>query len=188
VALIPQYDRLLTTTKQQLTALQKPGVKELIELQRQLASEQELRTQITKKLQEAKDSVASGSPRTIVENIRKLADPASLSVGGSEFQAIVAGATAFEATVGTAESQLKVGLVAFEGIVGAQITSWKAKEGEAQKKVDEKRRELEALKVPFDMSYIAKLTKDEASHRQSVNNLNGWKPHLTELHKKRQKC
>jgi DNA repair ATPase RecN len=185
VALVPQYDRLLTTTKQQLTALQKPGVKELIELQRQLASEQELRTQITKKLQEAKDSVASGSPRTIVENIRKLADPASLSVGGSEFQAIVAGARAFEATVGTAESQLKVGLVAFEGIVGAQITSWKAKEGEAQKKVDEKRRELEALKVPFDMSYIAKLTKDEASHLQSVNNLNAWKPHLAELHKKR---
>jgi hypothetical protein len=38
VALIPQYERTLATTWQQLTALQKPGVKELIELQRQLSS------------------------------------------------------------------------------------------------------------------------------------------------------
>ena len=185
VALIPQYDRLLATTRQQLTALQKPGVKELIELQRQLATEQELRSQITEKLEEAKDGVASGSPKTTIEDIRKLADPARLSVGGAEFRAIVEGATMFEATIGTAETQLKAGLTAFERIVTAQITSWKAKESEAQKKVDEKRRELEALKVPFDMSYIAKLAKDEASHQQSVRNLNDWKPHLAGLYKQR---
>lgn len=185
VALIPQYDRLLTTTRQQLTALQKPGVKELIELQRQLATEQELRSQIIEKVQEAKDGVASGSPKTTIEDIRKLADPARLSVGVGEFRAIVEGATTFEATIGTAETQLRAGLIAFERIVTAQIVSWKAKESEALKKVDEKRRELEALKVPFDMSYIAKLTKDEASHQQSVRNLNTWKPHLGDLHKQR---
>ena len=185
VALIPQYDRFLATTRQQLTALQKPGVKELIELQRQLATEQELRTQITKMLQEAKDGVASGSAKTTIEDIRKLADPARLSVGSAEFRAIVEGATTFEATIGTAEAQIKAGLTAFERTVTAQIRSWKTKESEAQKKVDDKRRELEGLKVPFDMSYITKLTKDEASHQQSVKNLNAWKPHLAELQKQR---
>jgi hypothetical protein len=50
---IPQYERLLATTQQQLAALQKPDVKELIELQRQLATEREVRTQILTKLQEA---------------------------------------------------------------------------------------------------------------------------------------
>ncbi len=185
VALIPQYDRFLATTRQQLTALQKPGVKELIELQRQLATEHELRTQITKMLQEAKDGVASGSAKTTIEDIRKLADPARLSVGSAEFRAIVEGATTFEATIGTAEAQIKAGLTAFERTVTAQIRSWKTKESEAQKKVDDKRRELEGLKVPFDMSYITKLTKDEASHQQSVKNLNAWKPHLAELQKQR---
>lgn len=185
VALIPQYNRLLATTRQQLTALQKPRVRELIELQRQLATEQELRSQITEKLQEAKKGVASGSPKSTLEDIRKLADPAHLTVGGVEFQAIVEGAKTFEATIGTAETQLKTGLKAFEMIVSVQIASWKAKESEAQKKVDEKRHELEALKVPFDMSYITKLTKDEASHQQSVKNLNTWKPHLADLRTKR---
>lgn len=50
VQLIPQYERLLATAQQQLAALQKPEVKELIELQRQLASERELRTQILAKI------------------------------------------------------------------------------------------------------------------------------------------
>jgi energy-coupling factor transporter ATP-binding protein EcfA2 len=50
VQLIPQYERLLATTKQQLNALQKPDLKDLIELQRQLAAEREIRTQISTKL------------------------------------------------------------------------------------------------------------------------------------------
>jgi hypothetical protein len=73
----------------------------------------------------------------------------------------------------------------FEEIVADQIVSWKAKETEAQKRIDAKRRELEALKVSFDMSYISKLAKDEASHQQSVKNLNLWKPHLVEKRKQR---
>jgi hypothetical protein len=61
----------------------------------------------------------------------------------------------------------------------------RAKETEAQKRIDAKRRELEALKVSFDMSYITKLTADEASHAQSVKNLKTWKPHLAETKKRR---
>lgn len=108
-----------------------------------------------------------------------------MSVGSVDFQAIVDGATALKVTFESAEAQIRVGFIAYEKIVATQIPSWKAKEAVAQKKVDEKRHELETLKIPFDMSYIAKLTKDEANHRQSLNNLNTWKPHLAGLHKKR---
>ena len=59
------------------------------------------------------------------------------------------------------------------------------KETEAQKKIDAKRRELENLKVSFDMSYIAKLAKDEATHQQTVKNLKTWVPHLNEIRKQR---
>ena len=44
VLLIPQFERALATTKQQLTALQKPEVKELIELQRELYLQKSLLT------------------------------------------------------------------------------------------------------------------------------------------------
>jgi hypothetical protein len=87
VQLIPQYERLLATTRQQLAALQKPEVKELIELQRHLATEREVRTQIVAKLQEAKADTGRKSPKTSIEEIRKLTEPTRLSVGAAEFRA-----------------------------------------------------------------------------------------------------
>ncbi len=185
VALIPQYSRSLATIREQLKALQKPGVKELIVLQRHLAAERALRVQISGLLQKAKGAVVSGSQRSTIESIRKLADPASLSVGGTELRSIIEGAKTFEAAMGTAETQVKEGLTIFERIVTSQIASWKAKESEAQNKVDDKRQELESLNILFDMSYIAKLTKDEASHQQTVKDLNAWIPRLAELRRQR---
>ena len=69
--------------------------------------------------------------------------------------------------------------------MSAQFASWKGKETEAQKKIDAKRKELEALKVSFDMSYISKLAADEASQAQSVKNLKTWVPHLADTKKRR---
>ena len=154
-------------------------------MQRQLATERELRTQILAKLQEVKENVLAGSPKEAVQEILELAGTANLTVGATEFRAILAGATAFDATIGTAEGQIKAGLTGLEKLVAAQFVSWKAKETEAQKKIDAKRRELEALKVSFDMSYISKLAADEASHLQSVKNLKTWQPHLAETRKRR---
>jgi histidinol phosphatase-like PHP family hydrolase len=185
VQLIPQYERLLATTTQQLKALQKPEVKLLIELQRQLAREREVRGQILGKLQGARSDAARKSAKISIKEIRELAEPSGLSVGGAEYQVIVDGAIAVEAEIGSAEGQIETRLSAFEKIVTIQIASWKIKEAAAQKRVDDKRRELEALKVSFDMSYINKLAKDEASHQQSLKNLGAWKPHLLELRKQR---
>ncbi|MFM9850564.1 MAG: TrlF family AAA-like ATPase [Hyphomicrobiaceae bacterium] len=185
VQLIPQYERLLATTQQQLSALQKPEVKELIELQRQISTERELRSQIEKKLQEAKEDVRRGSPKGAIDELLALAKPSDLKVGTTEFRAILVGAAALEKVIGAADAEVKTGLTDFEKSVSGQFTSWKVKEAEAQKQIDAKRRELEALKVSFDMSYISKLAADEASHLQSVKNLKTWKPHLTEIRKKR---
>lgn len=185
VLMIPQHERLLSTTQQQLTALQKPDVKELIQLQRQLATEKEVRTQISDRLVQAKRDSALLPSREAAKEIREIADPSQLAVGGIEFNAIVLGAATLEATVSTAEVNIKAGLTAFEAVVNAQMSIWKTKETEAQKRIDTKRRELEALNISFDMSYIAKLAKDEATHQQNVKNLKGWVPHLAELRRQR---
>lgn len=185
VQMIPQHERLLSTTQQQLAALQKPDVKDLIQLQRQLATEKEVRTQISDRLAQAKRDSALLPSREAAKGIRELADPSQLAVGGIEFKAIASGAATLEATVSNAEANIKAGLSAFEAVVNAQMSIWKAKETEAQKKIDLKRRELEALNISFDMTYIAKLAKDEATHQQSVKNLKAWVPHLAELKKQR---
>lgn len=175
---IPQYERLLVTTKQQLAALQKPEVKELIELQRQLATEREVRAQIAAQLQLAKRDTGRTASKNALNQIREIADAAQLTVGKAEFSAIHQAAEKFAAVIDSADAQVKKELTGFEALVVRQAASWKAKEDEAQKKIDAKRRELEALKIALDMSYITKLAKDEASHAQSVKNLSTWKPHL----------
>jgi DNA repair ATPase RecN len=185
VELIPQHERLLSTTQQQLAALRKPEVKELIELHRQLATERALRGQITENLETAKDSAEREAASEAIKAIRELADPADLSVGATEFQTIAQGAAMLEATMSAADAQIRDALTAFETSVASQLLSWKRKESEAQKKVDEKRRELEALNVQFDMSYIAKLARDEANHQQAIKNLTIWKSHLGEFRRQR---
>ncbi|MFZ6687651.1 TrlF family AAA-like ATPase [Undibacterium sp. SXout11W] len=185
---IPGAERVLAVTKQQLQALQKPDVKELIELQRKLAQEKQVRTQITTLLTQAKrGSSTTLSSHENISEIRELADPANLSVGSAEFKAISSGAAVLEATLTNAETNIKAGIVAFEQVVTAQLAQWRAKESDAQKKIDDKRRELEGLKIQFDMSYIQKLTQDEALQQQNVKNLKTWIPKLQELRTQRNK-
>jgi hypothetical protein len=171
----------LATTKQQLAALNKAEVKDLIALQRQLASERAIRAQILEKLSDAKKGIGDDSVKTAIESIGHLAEVSQLKVGAQEFKAISEGAADFEKSLNTAQTQVQSGLTAFEALVSHQIAGWKSKDAEGQKQVDAKRRELEALNVSFDMSYIAKLAKDEASHQQAVNNLKSWVPHLKGL-------
>jgi energy-coupling factor transporter ATP-binding protein EcfA2/histidinol phosphatase-like PHP family hydrolase len=182
---IPEFERLLATTRQQLAALQKPEVKELVALQRHIATEREIRADILARIRDAREDLTSASPKETVALIEDLADPETLTVGGAEFKAILEAARKFLSTAETAEKTVKEGLTVLEQLTNARFVGWKTKEAEAQKKVDAKKRELEALKVAFDMSYITKLAADEAKHAQQVKNLQAWKPHLAELRRKR---
>ena len=178
VALIPQHQRLLNTAKQQLTALQKPDVKELIDLNRKLASERGMRAEILLKLQEAKECVRQSLPSNAIDGITELAEEEPLAIGATEFTCILAGAAELKKVLGTAEDHIKTGLSAFERVVTTQLVNWKAKEVVSQKKIDDKRRELESQKIAFDLAYIAKLAKDEATYTLNVKNLTTWKPVL----------
>ena len=182
---IPEFERLLATTRQQLAALQKPEVKELIELQRHIAGEREIRAEIAAKIRGAREDLASASPRETVALIKDLADGDVLTVGSAEFKAISDAAAHFLSTTEIAEKTVNAGLKTLEQVAAYQFNSWKLKEAEAQKKIDEKRRELETLKVSFDISYINKLAADEAKYAQSMKTLESWKPHLIEVRRKR---
>jgi hypothetical protein len=97
------------------------------------------------KLQDTKQSTDAASLKALAEEIRELAEPGSLAVGAIEFQAILSGADVFETAINAAEAQIKAGLITFERVISAQFTTWRSKEMEAQRKIEAKRRELEAL-------------------------------------------
>ena len=138
------------------------------------------------KLQDAKRELGRALTQQLPSiEILDLAEPADLTVGAAEFAAIVKGVADFEEIAETTEIQLRTGLVGLESIIATQFSTWKTKDAEAQKKIDAKRKELDALRVSFDMAYISKLAQDEASYAQSLKNLRTWPPHLADLRKRR---
>lgn len=172
---LQQFERQLTTVGEQLNALRKPEVKELIDLQRQLATERNMREQISSKLAAIRDDNGRQSSKGALADIRQLGAASSLALGVVEFRSIVAGVTSLEAKIAATEIEIRESVATFDSLVKTQQASWKAKVDAAQVKVDDKRRDLEKLRVPFDMAHITKLAADEASHTESIKKCKQWK-------------
>jgi hypothetical protein len=185
VAQIPHYERYLATTQQQLKALEKVNAAEVIQLQRKLATEREVRSRIVEEWREIQTIITGGRAKDKIEAIRNLADPADMSVGASELKAIIAGAAILESQVGTADAQLQKYASTFDVIVSEQVRQWRTKEAEAVRTIEAKRKELESHGVRLDMAFIQKLAKDEAGYKKSLEALRTWKPHLVKLHQQR---
>lgn len=182
---IPEYERALAITQQRLKFLEEVNAKEIIELQRQIATEREVRSEISKKLTTIESDLDSISPKTAIDELAALASYEALKVGAEEFKSIVESAQRFEAIATIAESQARASFQAFQQETVANIASWRSKESGALKEIEEQRKTLEAQSIRLDMAYIQKLAKDEARYKQNVTNLKAWVPHLTELKRKR---
>ncbi|HRE44454.1 MAG TPA: AAA family ATPase [Terricaulis sp.] len=181
VDLIPQYERALSVARQQLAALEQAKAKDVIALQRRVADERAVRQRVAEKIGELKADLASASPAARIDELRQIADPANLSLGAAEFAAILTDAAVFEAGMADADTKIRSGFQIFQGAAATQIAAWKAKDAEATRQIEEKRKELEAQGVKLDMAFIQKLANDEATHNQSVINLKTWIPQLKKL-------
>lgn len=184
---IPRYERDLTTTQQQLKASEKAKAAEVIQLQRKLADEREIRIRINETWEAAQAVVTGGALREKVEEIRTVADPSAISVGVNELQAIVAGSTALGKEVAALDANLEEHAQAFTAIVARELRAWKAKDDDAKRTIETKRQELEAQGVRLDMSFIQKLAADEAKYKKTLETLSKWKPHLAALRTERAK-
>lgn len=183
---IPQHERALAVTRQQLATLEKAKAKDIIELQRRVADEKAVRDGIVTKVSEVKSSLSRGAAKMATQQLRELADPAQLHLGVAEFNSILASTSNLEGIIGKAEGDMVVAFGTFSAAVQAQLQLWKAKDAEAAKAIEAKRKELESQNVKLDMAYIQKLATDEATHQQNVTNLKTWIPHLAELRRQRQ--
>lgn len=187
VAQIPRYERDLATTQQQLKASEKVKAKDVIQLQRNLATEREIRKRVSGKWKEAASVIATGELKAKVEEIRTVANPVELSVGAKELQAIVAAAEALGTQVSALHSTTQQHASAFAALLEEQLLAWKQKDEDAKRAVETKRQELEAQGVRLDMAFIQKLAADEANYKKSLDVLKKWRPHLTALKRQRMK-
>lgn len=182
VALIPQHERALSAVQQQLRALERANAAEVIKLQRSLAEERAIRSNINEKLSEIRENLTLSTGQT-VEELAELAE-APLSVGAAEFAKIVAAARVFATDISKVQTGAEASFEKLRTFTEAQLISWKAKDAEAAKAIENKRKALEAQGIKLDMAYIQKLAKDEATQKTAISNLKTWKPHLVDIRKK----
>jgi ABC-type lipoprotein export system ATPase subunit len=181
VELIPQYERDLLLAQSQIQALEKANAKEIIVLQRKVELERQVRQVISTSAQAISRSASHQDLKQNIATLKSAADPKALVVGGVEFSAISAEASAFEKAVASLEASVKGAASSLSDVVTAQLATWKTKEQGIVKQIDDKKRELEAQGIRVDMAYIQKLATDEAKLKQDVANLKAWKPHLDGL-------
>ncbi len=185
VARIPEFQRALVTTQQQLQAIEKAKATEIVALERKVAEERSLRETIERKVAELPGQVKRASAAALLVEVRTLTTPQQLSVGADHYKTIVALAAALEEETNQADATVLARIQAFALRVRDELTGWKARERQIVEQIEAKRKELAAQGVKLDLAYIRKLASDEATYAKSVANLKSWVPHLTELKAKR---
>jgi hypothetical protein len=181
VAQIPRYERDLATIRQQLTASAKANAAQIIELQRTLADEREIRVRIRDIWREVREIAASRALHERLELIRTVAEPSAASVGRDELQTIVSAVVSFVAEVATLDVELHRHTTKLGETLTEQLRVWKTKDETTKREIETKRQDLEAQGVRLDMAFIQKLAADEAKCRATLETLKGWKTKFAKL-------
>ncbi len=185
VQLIPQYEKALQITRQQLAALKTAKAEEIIELKRQVAEERAFREQIKEQFDSVSETLSAELGIGIGQHIRDLLAESTLKLATTSCDAILAAVDEFEAAATASAEQLREKFKRLNATTDSHIQTWKAAESDILQQIEAKRKELEQQGLRLDMSYIEKLTKDEASQQKTLVNLKTWVPHLAKLVKER---
>jgi len=184
VALIPQYERELSITKQQIKKFADGNAKQLIQTYQQIEQERQARRNVVEQARAVATNLDYESAKASLTLLKTAADESTLVLGKVEFAEIKACAIDFETNLSNSESDLRARSEALSAIVAAKVDEWARKESTLLVQVDTQRAALEAQGVRVDTAYIAKLTQDEASHQTSVTNLRTWEPLLKQQEEK----
>src|SRR5690606_24445485 len=108
VGRIPDFERLLVTTQQQLKLLEQAKAAEVIALQRALASERTLRSRMLDEWQTIQDALDTAGAEEGIQRLYAAGEGVSLSVGAAECKEIVSGAKEFEGDLKAAASGIGI--------------------------------------------------------------------------------
>lgn len=143
----------------QLATLKTQNVREVVELEQKLAQEKVFRTTLQENLSEFANQVTEGLSS---ENLRTLVemDDSALAVGKEQFDAVKTLVTTLADDVDESSEHVKQQVKDVTQKVTEQLNIWIQREKETREKIEDLRRELEKQKIPLDMAFIRKVTKD----------------------------
>lgn len=181
VAKIPEFEKELKLKSAQVQRLREDKGEEIIKLQQQLEAEKRARAAIEQALAQLGGAVGSEGITRLTSAIRASLADHVIAVGAPEATNIRSHTQSFETEVAGSTDALRATTTAYVAKVRAEITAWRAKEGQTATQIEQKKQELLKHGIRLDMPFIQKLVADEARAKENVKALQAWVPELQRL-------
>lgn len=185
VGKIEGVERDLKFKSSQLAALERENGKEVIELIRKVEGEKAVRASIAEDIRALDEAIDHATLREFLQSISAAADPAQLAVGAEEYSAIIAASDALGTVISASEKQLKDGVESLVAETKTQFSAWRAKEATTLAEIETKKQALEAQGIALNMTFINRLSGEEAALKERLRKLKTWEPHLIKLKRDR---
>jgi DNA repair ATPase RecN/histidinol phosphatase-like PHP family hydrolase len=171
VASIPEVNRKMLSLEEKKKRLEKDKVGDLVKYQSSLIAERSIRENLISELKDLIDKYKDilGEGETF-EYFSSMSDE-SIVIGKDEFVKVKLIIDEFAGIVLSKSKELSDSLDKKIEELRAQLKLWKNKEVEIQKTIDEKKAELEAQGIPFDIGKINQIARDLEHYRGRLRKL-----------------
>jgi len=185
IATIKDTEIQLKALKEKKSRLEKDKVGELVKHQVALVKEKGLRSDLIGQLNELVKNYREVLKDTdLFDYFNDLSDE-EIIVGKDQFAEVKRLVNEFSGIVSDKSDELNVALEEKLTLLKAQLDSWKSKESEIQKKIDEKKAELEKEGIPFDIGKINQIANDLEYYEKRLRKLLADQIKLKETEKER---
>lgn len=171
VAAIKDTERQLNYLKEKKSRLEQDKVGDLVKNQVALVKEKGLRDDLIEQLKKlVKNYREVLKDSTLFEYFDDFSDD-EIIVGKNQITEVKKLINEFSEIVSGKSDELNLALEEKIGLLKIQLDSWKSKESEIQKQIDDKKSELEKAGIPFDIGKINQIAKDLEYYEKRLRKL-----------------
>lgn len=171
VAAIKDTERQLNALKEKKSRLEQDKVGDLVKHQVALVKEKGLRKDLIEQLNNlAKSYREVLKDSTLFEYFDEFSDD-EIIVGKDQIAEVKKLVNEFSQIVSGKSDELNLALEEKIDLLKVQLESWKSKESEIQKQIDDKKAELEKAGIPFDIGKINQIAKDLEYYEKRLRKL-----------------
>jgi len=168
---IPSLEQAFNNAKGQLATLKTNNAKEIVELEEGIANERTLRAELSQNLETHIQNITNGLNTEFLKDSILSITEAEIIVGKEEYKAVFSLMEGYIESITKQSSQVIIDSTAFKTSIKEEIDKWKTKEIEIIKKIESKRKTLEAQGIKLDISFIRKVTKDVSDFEAKLKEL-----------------
>jgi len=182
---IPDIESQITVLIGKQKRLEKDKVGDLVKYQSSLIAEKNIRTNLIQDLrslvEKYKDVLSDDETFEFFSNM----SDENIIVGKDEFSKVKEIISEFSQIVSSKSKELDNSLHEKIEELKVELKSWKSKEADIQRTIDEKKKELEAQGIPFDIGKINQIANDLEHYKTQLRKLKDTEKNVLRLEKGR---